>query len=171
MMRTLATLLAGTALVLAGCGSATVEDTGESETVAPLERSSAASTTAGPKSGQASESESESRAASSTEPGAARESASPVPEDRGAHEISEIPTPAGPQGAEQKYLEAVSQGGVDVAGVEDTLIGAAQAVCHDDAVTAPAVAGQLIEQGRTELDHGQLTALITDQARGNVCAN
>ena len=65
--------------------------------------------------------------------------------------------------------DAVKKGGVNTEGVEDQLVGAAQAACQGDGVTVPAVAGQLIEQGRSELSHEQLIQLITERGRA-LCA-
>jgi len=160
-----AVLLAAGAL-LAGCGSATVDESEATETsVAPLERSaSASSAAASGASSETSTSTSENSSAGSSSRGTGDE-----PEDRGAREVSEIPAPAPDEGPNQDFLAAVSQGGVNTDGVEDQLIGAAQASCQGDAVTVPAVAGQLIEQGRSELSHEQLTQLITEQGRA-LCA-
>lgn len=150
-------LAAGT--LLSACGSATVDEGDATETsVAPLERSSVAS-------GESSASKaSESSASSSAERTPGEE-----PEDRGAREISEIPTPAPAQGPDQDFLAAVAEKGVNIDGVEDQLVGAAQASCQGDAVTVPAVAGQLIEQGRTELSHEDVVQLITEQGN-KLCA-
>lgn len=159
-----AALLAAGAL-LAGCGSATVDESEATETsVAPLERSASASSAASGASSETSTSASENSSAGSSSRGTGDE-----PEDRGAREVSEIPAPAPDGGPNQDFLAAVSQGGVKTDGVEDQLIGAAQASCQGDAVTVPAVAGQLIEQGRSELSHEQLTQLITEQGRA-LCA-
>lgn len=159
-----AVLLAAGAL-LAGCGSATVDESEATETsVAPLERSASASSAASGASSETSTSTSENSSAGSSSRGTGDE-----PEDRGAREVSEIPAPAPDEGPNQDFLAAVSQGGVNTDGVEDQLIGAAQASCQGDAVTVPAVAGQLIEQGRSELSHEQLTQLITEQGRA-LCA-
>ena len=160
-----AALLAAGAL-LAGCGSATVDESEATETsVAPLERSaSASSAAASGASSETSTSASENSSAGSSSRGTGDE-----PEDRGAREVSEIPAPAPDEGPNQDFLAAVSQGGVNTDGVEDQLIGAAQASCQGDVVTVPAVAGQLIEQGRSELSHEQLTQLITEQGRA-LCA-
>lgn len=150
-------LAAGT--LLSACGSATVDEGDATETsVAPLERSSVAS-------GESSASKaSESSASASAERTPGEE-----PEDRGAREISEIPTPAPAQGPGQDFLAAVAEKGVNIDGVEDQLVGAAQASCQGDAVTVPAVAGQLIEQGRTELSHEDVVQLITEQGN-KLCA-
>ena len=159
-----AVLLAAGAL-LSGCGSATVEEGEATDTsVAPLERSSAASGGAAASSASASGASESSSSASRTE-----EEQDGEPEDRGAREISEIPAPAPAQGPDQDFLAAVAKAGVNVDGVEDQVVGAAQASCQGDAVTAPAVAGQLIEQGRTELSHEELVRLITEQGR-KLCA-
>lgn len=157
-----AVLLAAGAL-LSGCGSATVEEGEATDTsVAPLERSSAAS-------GDSSASKASESSASASGSASAERTPGEEPEDRGAREISEIPAPAPEQGPDQDFLAAVAEKGVNVDGVEDQVVGAAQASCQGDAVTAPAVAGQLIEQGRTELSHEELVRLITEQGR-KLCA-
>lgn len=157
-----AVMLAAGAL-LSGCGSATVEEGEATDTsVAPLERSSAAS-------GDSSASKASESSASASGSASAERTPGEEPEDRGAREISEIPAPAPAQGPDQDFLAAVAKAGVNVDGVEDQVVGAAQASCQGDAVTAPAVAGQLIEQGRTELSHEELVRLITEQGR-KLCA-
>lgn len=157
---TAALLAAGT--LLAGCGSATVDESEATETsVAPLERS------AGSSEGAESSSTSSSSAGSSSDKASSGSGSSrgsgEEPEDRGAREISEIPAPAPAEGPHQEFLAALSDGGVNTEGVEDQLVGAAQAACQGDTVTVPAVAGQLIEQGRSELSHEQLTQLISEK--------
>ena len=157
-----AVLLAAGAL-LSGCGSATVEEGEATDTsVAPLERSSAAS-------GESSASKASESSASASGSASAERTPGEEPEDRGAREISEIPAPAPEQGPDQDFLAAVAEKGVNVDGVEDQVVGAAQASCQGDSVTVPAVAGQLIEQGRTELSHEELVRLITEQGR-KLCA-
>lgn len=157
-----AMLLAAGAL-LSGCGSATVEEGEATDTsVAPLERSSAAS-------GESSASKASESSASASGSASAERTPGEEPEDRGAREISEIPAPAPEQGPDQDFLAAVAEKGVNVDGVEDQVVGAAQASCQGDSVTVPAVAGQLIEQGRTELSHEELVRLITEQGR-KLCA-
>lgn len=159
------------ALGLSACGSATVEseNSPEQTKVAPLERSpqpASASESASEASSQSADSSDEK---SSSESSAA--SASDEPEDRGAREISAIPSPRQTQGPEQDFLAAVQKAGVKTEGAEDQIIGAGQAACNEgDAVTIPAVAGQLIEQGRAPLSHEELTAVLTDQARDTLCA-
>lgn len=159
------------ALGISACGSATVEseNSPEQTKVAPLERSpqpTSASESASEASSQSADSSDEK---SSSESSAA--SAGDEPEDRGAREISAIPSPSRTQGPEQDFLAAVQKAGVKTEGAEDQIIGAGQAACNEgDAVTIPAVAGQLIEQGRAPLSHEELTAVLTDQARGTLCA-
>ena len=159
------------ALGISACGSATVEseNSPEQTKVAPLERSpqpASASESASEASSQSADSSDEK---SSSESSAA--SAGDEPEDRGAREISAIPSPRQTQGPEQDFLAAVQKAGVKTEGAEDQIIGAGQAACNEgDAVTIPAVAGQLIEQGRAPLSHEELTAVLTDQARGTLCA-
>ena len=163
---TAAALLAAGAL-LAGCGSATVDESEATETsVAPLERSSGSSEGAESSSTSSSAASSSDKASSGS--GSSRGSGE-EPEDRGAREISEIPAPAPAEGPHQEFLSAISDGGVNTEGVEDQLVGAAQAACQGDTVTVPAVAGQLIEQGRSELSHEQLTQLISEKG-GALCA-
>ncbi|MDU3173840.1 MAG: DUF732 domain-containing protein [Corynebacterium striatum] len=159
------------ALGISACGSATVEseNSPEQTKVAPLERSpqpASASESASEASSQSADSSDEK---SSSESSAA--SAGDEPEDRGAREISAIPSPRQTQGPEQDFLAAVQKAGVKTEGAEDQIIGAGQAACNEgDAVTIPAVAGQLIEQGRAPLSHEELTAVLTDQARDTLCA-
>ena len=159
------------ALGLSACGSATVEseNSPEQTKVAPLERSSQPASASESASEASSQSADSSDEKSSSESSAA--SASDEPEDRGAREISAIPSPSQTQGPEQDFLAAVQKAGVKTEGAEDQIIGAGQAACNEgDAVTIPAVAGQLIEQGRAPLSHEELTAVLTDQARGTLCA-
>lgn len=159
------------ALGLSACGSATVEseNSPEQTKVAPLERSSQPASASESASEASSQSADSSDEKSSSESSAA--SASDEPEDRGAREISAIPSPSQTQGPEQDFLAAVQKAGVETEGAEDQIIGAGQAACNEgDAVTIPAVAGQLIEQGRAPLSHEELTAVLTDQARGTLCA-
>lgn len=170
----IAAALGTSAALLVGCGGSTVtSDDVESETtVAPLERSGTETT------GAADPTESEDAEETTTQErpdgqGGAGVAAPPPPEDQGAREISEIPETDAPTSAEdQEYLAALEDAGVDVAGVEASLVGTASTVCASEGdanVTASAVAGQLIEQGRTELEHGEATELIEESARAAYC--
>ena len=143
-MRKLVVVGAALCLTLAGCGSATVDSEPSQETeVAPLERESEA-------------------------PTSAEETSSKSQEDRGAREISEIPTAELPE-SEAKYLGRLKNAGVNVDGVEDQLLGAGQGACGDNGITIPAVAGQLIEQQRSDMDYEELTKLLQDNARSALC--
>ena len=143
-MRKLVVVGAALCLGLAGCDSATVDSEPPQETeIAPLER--------------------ESDAASSSE-----SSASKSQEDRGAREISEIPSAEVPE-PDAKYLDKLKDAGVNVDGVEDQLLGAGKAACDENEVTISAVAGQLIEQQRTTQSFEELSQLIKDSARSGIC--
>lgn len=143
-MRKLVVVGAALCLGLAGCDSATVDSEPPQETeIAPLER--------------------ESDASSSSE-----NSASKSQEDRGAREISEIPSAEVPE-PDAKYLDKLKDAGVNVDGVEDQLLGAGKAACDENEVTISAVAGQLIEQQRTTMGFEELSQLIKDSARSGIC--
>ncbi|WP_411706858.1 hypothetical protein [Corynebacterium sp. LaCa78] len=171
-MRKLALVGAVLCLGLAGCDSATVDsDSGNDTSVAPLsrEKTSEKSTTSSSESASSS-------ASSSQEPSESKESAEPTngsrsansPEDRGAREISEIPSAQLPK-EEAAYLDSLKDAGVNVDGVEDQLLGAGQGACGDNGITIPAVAGQLIEQQRSDMDYEELTKLLQDNARSALC--
>lgn len=143
-MRKLVVVGAALCLGLAGCDSATVDSEPPQETeIAPLERESDA-------------------------PSSSENSASKSQEDRGAREISEIPTAELPE-SEAKYLGRLKNAGVNVDGVEDQLLGAGKAACDENDVTLSAVAGQLVEQQRTTMGFEELSKLITDSARTGIC--
>lgn len=154
------------ALGLSACGGgATVENNGtppETESVAPLTRDNDTQTT------EPTEEDTE-------PPAPPADPAEPQPEDQGAQEIDEIPEQSIERSpAEEDLLTEVGEGGVDVAGVEDQVIGAAATICdtedsETDNVIVPAVSGQLIEQGRTELSHEEVTELIESTARSAYC--
>ncbi|MBS5996910.1 MAG: DUF732 domain-containing protein [Corynebacterium sp.] len=143
-MRKLVVVGAALCLGLAGCDSATVDSEPPQETeIAPLERESDA-------------------------PSSSENSASKSQEDRGAREISEIPSAEVPE-PDAKYLDKLKDAGVNVDGVEDQLLGAGKAACDENEVTISAVAGQLIEQQRTTMGFEELSQLIKDSARSGIC--
>lgn len=143
-MRKLVVVGAALCLGLAGCDSATVDSEPPQETeIAPLERESEA-------------------------PTSAEETSSKSQEDRGAREISEIPSAEVPE-PDAKYLDKLKDAGVNVDGVEDQLLGAGKAACDENEVTISAVAGQLIEQQRTTMGFEELSQLIKDSARSGIC--
>ncbi|MEJ4119734.1 MULTISPECIES: hypothetical protein [Corynebacterium] len=143
-MRKLVVAGAALCLGLAGCDSATVDSEPSQETeVAPLERESDV-------------------------PSSSESATSKSQEDRGAREISEIPSAEMPE-PDAKYLDKLKDGGVNVDGVEDQLLGAGKAACDENEVTISAVAGQLIEQQRTTQSFEELSQLIKDSARSGIC--
>lgn len=159
--------------LLAACGSATVEQ--ETPTsIAPLETtalsdapSSESAEVSASASGAASASESSASASSEPESEAA---AVATAQDEGARAISEAPAPAPLVDRDADYLAALTQSGINTEGVEDQLLGVGQNSCEgQDSVTIGAVAGQLIEQGRTQLPHEQVVALITNTAMASYC--
>lgn len=161
----LAAALAG-ALTLTACGEATVEnDPATATSVAPLERA--------PREG-ASTAASESDEPTTTRPSAGRP-ADPQPQDQGAREVEEVPEQEVPRSAEDvTFLGDLSDEGIDVKGVEDQLIGTAATVCGggDNGLTAatlPAVAGQLVEQGRTDKSADEVVSIIETAAKNTYC--
>lgn len=165
------------ALSLSACGGATVEDDSTTSTsVEPLERSPRSSEAASPSEDQTAANDSES--AGSNEQDASRQPApgpEPQPEDQAAQEIDEIPAQETPRSAEDvSYLGAFSDSDIDVNGVEEQMIATARMVCSPDEAgigqsVVPAVAGQLVEQGRTDRTVDETVALIEDSARQAYC--
>lgn len=165
------------ALGLVACGGdATVENDPATElsSVAPLTRETATEEESPTESG-AEESEGTESSRESTSRAPAPAPAEPLPEDGPAEEIEEIPEQTiqrTPQ--EEDYLAQLSEGKIDVTEVEDQLLGAAATVCESVAsgnpnVIVPAVAGQLIEQGKTELSAEEATSLIESAAESAYC--
>jgi hypothetical protein len=160
----LAAALAGV-LTLTACGGATVEDEPATATsVAPLERA--------PKTTSAAASESEETTTTQRTP---VRPADPQPQDQGAREVDEIPPQEVPRSPEDvAFLGDLSDEGIDIDGVEDQLIGTAATVCGDGgnaltAATLPAVAGQLVEQGRTDRTVDEVAALVESAAKNTYC--
>ncbi len=158
--------LAASATLLAGCGGTTVTSDDVNATdvsVAPLDRSATSESSTGTKDPEP-----------STSAGVAAPAA-PVPEDRGAREISEIPEQRPTHSREDTaYLKAVAEGKINVEGVESQLIGAARTVCAEDAgavaeATVLAVAGQLVAQKRTDRPAEEVSDVLTDAAREAYC--
>lgn len=148
------------ALPLAACGgSATV-----SETDAPATPTASVTSTES----SAATSVTETARATSTVNPAPAQSAGPV--DKPASAIESLPEQASHFSAEeQAYLDYLSENGLNVAGVEDQLTATGLNVCADDLITRDAVAGQLVEQRRTDMAPDALGQLIVDAARANLC--
>ena len=141
---------------LTACGGATVDSEGVTETAATSATETATSAT---ESGTASATES--ATASSSRNGAG---------DQPAREVETVPTQV-PSYApeEQAFLDHLRQNGVNVDGLEDQLTATGFTVCDDDTITRDAVAGQLVEQRRTDMDAGTVATLLSDTARANLC--
>lgn len=152
-------VLAAVGLSLAACGGATVDS--EDVTATPS-TSVAAPSSSVEESESAAETESSSAASAPADDPAAGEGA--------ASEVENTPD-AAPMRPEQDeaFLEALREGGVNVEGNEEQLIGTARTICGGSDITRDAVAGQLIEQQATQLEFDDLTKLIDSAARDNLC--
>lgn len=152
------------ALPLAACGgSATVSKT--DETVTPTASATSAATSA---------TDTATGTATATSPSASAGNPAPAPSagpvDKPASAIESLPQQASHFSAEeQAYLDYLSENGLNVAGVEDQLTATVLNVCADDLITRDAVAGQLVEQRRTDMAPDALGQLIVDAARANLC--
>ncbi|MHA2790000.1 hypothetical protein ACXZ66_12795 [Corynebacterium sp. S7] len=148
---------------LAACGGATVN----SEDVTTSAEPPASSSAPAPSSSQSASPTTTDKASSTRQ---APASSSGQPADIGAREVDEVPTQSvqySPE--EQAFLDEVTAGQVNVDSVQDQLIGTAQTICGGDTVTRDAVAGQLIEQGRSDLTQQQLAKLLDDSAHAHLC--
>lgn len=147
-----AAVMAAAACVLAACGGSTATDT-NSTSVAPLERPERDASSAERTTEQA--------------PGSTRG-------DLGARE-AESPAPPAPLSEEERqYLDTLGRGGVDVDADSGELVATAQSVCSAEPtgeinVTALAIGGQLVEQGRSRLGPEETARLIENTARDSYC--
>ena len=153
---------AASAAALTACGGATVDSDEVTET--PTVTSEVTET----------EFSSSSSATPSSTTATARERSSSIgngPEDQPAREVTDVPQQASafsPQ--EEAYLAQLRESGVNVDGIEDQLTATGATVCADNLITRDAVAGQLVEQRRTDMDAAGVAALISDTARANLCS-
>lgn len=155
-MRKIAGCLATIASVaaLAGCGGATVDSDDVTETATATSTSETTET-----------------ASSSTTAAERSSSASSGAADQPAREVTEVPQQASAfTPAEEAYLAGLRENGVNIDGVEDQLTATGATVCEDDLITRDAVAGQLVEQRRTDMDAAGVATLIDDTARANLCS-
>lgn len=157
------------ALTLTACGDATVDNDTVTETsVAPLERAPKKSTSA-EEAAATETTEEEGTAARRPRP------AEPQPQDQAAREVDEVPEATLPRTPEDvHYLGEISDSDIDIDGVEDQLIGTASTVCGGgeselNRATLPAVAGQLIEQGRTDKSVEEVVEIIETAATDAYC--
>ncbi|MDK4326471.1 hypothetical protein QPX54_08145 [Corynebacterium propinquum] len=182
----LAAVLASGALVLAACGSATVEDE-EPETLSKSSTTASESTAASSskskdadkdsKDGKDGKSSKESEKKDSGANTAGHSNAEPAPQaggsggsrDRGAQEIDEIPDTNNFEGDNAAFLDDVRALGVDVDGVEGQVISAGYLVCDDQTAILQAVAGQLIGQDRTDREFEDLADNLAESARKHFC--
>ncbi|MCG7291207.1 hypothetical protein MHJ98_02350 [Corynebacterium afermentans] len=153
---------AAAAVAVAACGGATVDSDDVTDT--PTVASEA-------------ETESETDTAETTETSEAPSSSAVVSsqskrvDDQPAREVTDVPQQASafsPQ--EEVYLATLRESGVNVDGIEDQLTATGATVCADNLITRDAVAGQLVEQRRTDMDAAGVAALISDTARANLCS-
>lgn len=154
-MRKIAGCLATIASVaaLAGCGGATVDSDDVTETATATSTSETTET------------------ASSSTAVERSSSASGGAADQPAREVTEVPQQASAfTPAEEAYLAGLRENGVNIDGVEDQLTATGATVCEDDLITRDAVAGQLVEQRRTDMDAAGVATLIDDTARANLCS-
>lgn len=179
----LAAVLASGALVLAACGSATVEDE-EPETLSKSSTTASESTAASSskskdadKDSKDGKSSKESEKKDSGANTAGQNNAEPAPQaggsggsrDRGAQEIDEIPDTNNFEGDNAAFLDDVRALGVDVDGVEGQVISAGYLVCDDQTAILQAVAGQLIGQDRTDREFEDLADNLAESARKHFC--
>lgn len=178
-----AAVLASGALVLAACGSATVEDE-EPETLSKSSTVTSESTAAS--SSQSKDADRDSKNGKSSKESEKKDSgtntaghsnAEPAPQagdsggsrDRGAHEIDEIPDTNNFEGDDAAFLDDVRALGVDLDGVEDQVISAGYLVCDEQTAILQAVAGQLVGQDRTDSEFEELADNLTESARKHFC--
>ena len=148
-----------TCTALTACGGATVDSDDVEVTETTEVTETATSTTA------------ETSTTASAETSAApASSASNGAGDEPAREVDSVPHQAPAYSPEeQAFLDHLSQNGVNVDGLEDQLTATGFTVCDNDTITRDAVAGQLVEQRRTDMDAAAVATLIGDTARANLC--
>ena len=146
---------------LTACGGATVDSEDVTETAATSATETATETATESATGSAAASSAAAAPGSSSRNGAG---------DQPAREVETVPTQV-PSYApeEQAFLDHLRQNGVNVDGLEDQLTATGFTVCDDDTITRDAVAGQLVEQRRTDMDAGTVATLLSDTARANLC--
>ena len=150
---------AAAAVVVAACGGATVDSDDVTETPTVVSETTEA------------EMSETTEVSETTETSAVVSSQSKRVDDQPAREVTDVPQQASafsPQ--EEAYLATLRESGVNVDGIEDQLTATGATVCADNLITRDAVAGQLVEQRRTDMDAAGVAALISDTARANLCS-
>jgi len=90
--------------------------------------------------------------------------------DQPARELDSVPEQADSFTAEESdYLAQLRENGLNVEGVEDELTVTGHSVCANETITRDVVAGQLVEQRRTDMTPEAVGQLLTDAARANLC--
>ncbi|WKD60243.1 hypothetical protein CCICO_00925 [Corynebacterium ciconiae DSM 44920] len=145
--------------VLAGCGSSTSEAPDDTKVESLHREQSTDDKDAG-------KDKDRSKDGKSSEPSSPSEEA---PADQSAREIESIPGAEPGDPKEVEFFEELK--GIDVEGVEDQLVATAQEVCSDgrDSVLLNAVAGQLDQQDRSDLNVEQLADRIAEAAEKAYC--
>ena len=150
---------AAAAVAVAACGGATVDSYDVTETPTVVSETTEAETSE------------TTEVSETTETSAVVSSQSKRVDDQPAREVTDVPQQASafsPQ--EEAYLATLRESGVNVDGIEDQLTATGATVCADNLITRDAVAGQLVEQRRTDMDAAGVAALISDTARANLCS-
>ncbi|MDO4685211.1 MAG: DUF732 domain-containing protein [Corynebacterium sp.] len=154
-MRSAVIIIAAASLLVA-CGGATSDDSTTSQVTSLSKATTQKSSATSEASSSATKSE-------------------PTVQDRPAQEISSLPeiTPER-SGEDVDYLKDLEGKDIKVEGIEDQLIAAATEVCRanelgQQSFTVDAVAGQLIEQGRSSESPEKLAQLIADAAKTAYC--
>ncbi|WJZ03864.1 DUF732 domain-containing protein [Corynebacterium freiburgense] len=160
MTKRFAIVVIAAAGLLAACGGATSDET-----------TSASSTTLS----RASTKPSASSSVPDESKDSSAQSSEPSVQDRAAQEISSLPEITPERSSEDKdYLGTLKDKNVKVEGIEDQLIAAATEVCRanelgQQSFTVDAVAGQLIEQGRSSQSPEEVAKIIADAAKSAYC--
>lgn len=172
----LGNILVAAAIALSACGGTTVE-TEADESIAPLSREPASSSSS---SSSASSSSSESSSASSGESSGAASSSSapaatsePAGLDQPAQEITAVPQQQ-LSDTDVRYLQGLQNAGIDTAGIQPEMVSAGIMVCEgsDDDLTQAtvrAIAGQVVQQQRSAAQEDAVMDTITKEAQQAYC--
>ena len=159
---------AAAAVAVAACGGATVDSDDVTDTPTVASEAETESETETTETAETTETSETLEAPSSS---AVASSQSKRVDDQPAREVTDVPQQASafsPQ--EEAYLATLRESGINVDGIEDQLTATGATVCADNLITRDAVAGQLVEQRRTDMDAAGVAALISDTARANLCS-
>ncbi|WP_342318573.1 hypothetical protein [Corynebacterium mayonis] len=166
-----ATLVALTcaALALSACGETTVESTQAPEKPTASESATAESSATESSTTRSSATESSAAGSSAATVASASNGSAQQPEQP-AREVTSVPETGGSfSPAEEKFFDALRNKGVNVDGVEAQVAATGFSVCDGTTFTRDAVAGQLVEQRRTDLDPAATAELIDATAHDHLC--